>query len=122
VSLVRGRLPKARAGSCEPARLIGGYNTVTPARLALVILFAIVDMAIVLTLHGATPWTYVSDDQHCCRLPLISVLFLTDSSTELGDEYYLYSTPPPQSSKILSLSATLGSEGTTGITLAPLEL
>ena len=57
------------AGSCEPARLIGGYNTATPARLALVILFAIVDMAMVLALHGATPWTCVSDDQHCCRPP-----------------------------------------------------
>src|SRR5262245_9721436 len=34
-------------------------------------------------------------------------LFLTDSSIESGDEHYLYSTPPPQSRKILILSTLL---------------
>jgi hypothetical protein len=68
---------------------------VTPTRLALMILFAIVDMAIVLALHESTFWACVSDDHHCLSAPLISVLWLTDSHTASGDEYYLYSTTPP---------------------------
>jgi hypothetical protein len=42
-----------------------GYK-LAPAYLALMILFAVVNMAVFLELWRSTPWTCVSDDHGCC--------------------------------------------------------
>jgi hypothetical protein len=72
--------------------LFEAVDKLATAVMALMVLFAVVDVAIFLVLGRLTPWTHVSDNHGLLLTSTVWEAFLANSSTESFHEHYMDST------------------------------